>query len=170
MGARVGILAGMVVLAILLKTTVLPALAIASFRPDVLVLVVVAVALAEGPDSGIRLGFAAGLTQDLVSGGVALVGLGALVMMGVGWGAGRLRPYIVASEQVGAVLVSGLLAAAATLGFGLLGRVFGVVHPSPGRILLAMLVVGLYSAAVSPLVLRPVQALLKQFPPPSLAA
>jgi rod shape-determining protein MreD len=168
-GARVAILTGLVLVAILLKTTVLPEVAIASFRPDVLVLVVVAVALAEGPDSGIRLGFAAGLAQDLISGGLALVGVGALVLMGVGWAAGRLRPYIVASEQVGAVVVSGLLAAAATLGFGVLGRLFGVVHPSFGRILMAMAVVGLYSAAVSPLVLRPVQGLLKQFPPPSLA-
>ena len=40
-----------------------------------------------------------------------------------------------------------------------------MIQPSVGRILLATVVVGLYSAALSPLVLRPVQGLIKQFPP-----
>ena len=88
-GLRAGIFALLILLAILIKTIVLPAVAIGTFRPDVLVLVVVAVALVEGPDTGLRLGFAAGLTQDLLSGGAALVGLGALVMMGIGYAAGR---------------------------------------------------------------------------------
>ena len=169
MGARVGALAAVLLLAILLKTTVLPAVAVLGFRPDVLVLVVVAVALVEGPDSGIRIGFTAGLLQDMVSGGVALVGLSALVMMGAGWAAGRLRPYLAASEQNGAIVVSGLLAGATALASGVLGRLFDVVNPTVGRMLLAAVVVGLYSAAVSPLVLRPVQGLVKQLPPPSLA-
>jgi rod shape-determining protein MreD len=168
-GVRPVVFGVMVLLALLVKTTVLPAVAIATFRPDVLVLAVVAVALVEGPDSGIKLGFAAGLAQDLVSGGGALVGLGALVVMGAGWAAGRLRPYLAASRQAGAVAVCGLLAGGATLASGLLGRVFGVIQPSIGRILVAVVVVGLYSAAVSPLVLRPVQGLVRQFPPPSLA-
>ncbi len=168
MGIRAGIFGALIILAVLVKTTVLPAVAISSFRPDVLVLMVVAVALVEGPDTGIRLGFAAGLTQDMVSGGAALVGLGALVMMFTGYAAGRLRPYLASAEQAGAVAVSGALAGLATLGFGLLGRTFGVIQPSVGRILFATVVVGLYSAVLSPLVLRPVQGLVKQFPPPSM--
>lgn len=159
--------AGLIVLSILMKTIVLPTFAIGTFRPDVLVIVVVAVALMEGPDTGIRVGFAAGLVQDLVSGGAALVGLGALVMMAVGYAAGRSRPYLVAAEQVGSLVLCGVLAAAATLASGVLGRMFGVIDPSWGRILLATLVVGLYSAAVSPLVVRPTRTLMKQFPPPS---
>ena len=169
MPVRVGLFAGLIVVSIMAKTIVLPAVAISTFRPDVLVIVVVAVALMEGPDSGIRLGFAAGLVQDLVSGGAALVGVGALVMMGVGYAAGRSRPYLVAAQQTGAIALSGVLAATATLVSGLLGRALGVISPSLGRILLATIIVGLYSAAISPLVLRPTQRLLKQFPPPSLA-
>ncbi len=168
MGIRAAILGGLILLSILLKTTVLPTFAVSTFRPDVLVVMVVAVALVEGPDTGLRLGFAAGLAQDLISGGAALVGLGALVMMGTGYAAGRLRPYLAAAEQAGAITVSGVLAAGATLGFGILGRTFGVIQPSIGRVLFATLVVGLYSAIVSPLVLRPVQRLIKQFPPPSM--
>lgn len=169
MAVRVAVFAGLIVVSILAKTIVLPTFAISTFRPDVLVIAVVAVALIEGPDSGIRLGFAAGLVQDLVSGGVALVGVGALVMMAVGYAAGRSRPYLAAAQQTGAIALCGILAAAATLVSGLLGRMLGVIHPSIGRILFAALVVGLYSAAISPLVLRPTQQLIRQVPPASLA-
>jgi rod shape-determining protein MreD len=166
---RVALFAGLILTSILMKTIVLPAFAIGTFRPDVLVLVVVAVALVEGPDTGIRLGFAAGLVQDLVSGGGALVGVGALVMMGVGYAAGSSRPYLVAAQRTGAIALCGAMAAAATLASGVLGRMFGVIHPSFGRILLAAVVVGLYSALISPLVLGPIQRMIKQFPPASMA-
>lgn len=169
MPTRVALFGGMIVLSILVKTIVLPTFAIAGFRPDVLVVAIVAVALIEGPDSGLRLGFAAGLVQDLVSGGVALVGLGPLVLMAVGFIAGRSRPYLVSAERAGAIALCGALAAGATLASGLLGRMFGVIQPSIGRILLATVVVGLYSAAISPAVLGPAQRLMKQFPPASLA-
>ncbi|WP_370327947.1 rod shape-determining protein MreD [Euzebya sp.] len=167
MGVRVAAFGVMILLAILLKTTVLPAVAVAGFRPDVLVLVVVAIGLAEGPESGVRVGFAAGLVQDLISGGSALVGVGALVVMGAGYAAGRLRPYIAASAQTGPIVLSGGLTAAATAAFGMLGRMFGTTEPTLGRVLVATLVVGLYSAVVSPLVLRPVRSVLRQFPPAS---
>lgn len=170
MPLRIALFSGLIVLAILVRTIVLPAVAISTFRPDVLVLVVVAVALVEGPDSGIRLGFAAGLLQDLVSGGGALVGLGALVMMGVGYAAGTSRPYIAAAQRTGVIALCGALAGGATLASGVLGRMFGVIQPSLGRILFAVVVVGLYSAVVSPLVLGPTQRLVKQFPPASLAS
>lgn len=168
MGIRAAVFALLVLVAILLKTTVLPAVAINSFRPDVLVIVVVAAALIEGPDTGIRLGFAAGLVQDLISGEAALVGLGAVIMMATGYVAGRLRPYIVAAQFASSVALSGLLAGGATLAFGVLGRMFGVIQPSVARMVTAVIIVGLYSAAVSPLVLRPTRWLLRQFPPPAL--
>lgn len=169
MGVRTAVFGGLILMAILLKTTVLPVVAINTFRPDVLIVVVVGVALIEGPDTGIRVGFAAGLVQDLLSGGNALVGLGAVVMMAIGYAAGRLRPYIVAAERTGAIVLSGVMAAAGTLTVGFLGRAFGVIEPTVSRVLVASLIVGLYSTAVSPLVLRPTQWLIRQFPPSSLA-
>lgn len=169
MGARLAVFTGLIVLAILAKTILLPEVAIRTFRPDVLVLVVVAVALVEGTDSGIRLGFAAGLAQDLLSGGAALVGVGALVMMAVGYLAGRARPYLAAAETTGTIALAGALAGGATLAAGILGRMLGTISPSIGRIVAATLIVGLYSAAVSPLVLRPTQRLVRQVPPASLA-
>lgn len=170
MPIRVAAFAGLILISLLFKTALLPLFAILSFRPDVLIIMVVAVALAEGPDMGIKLGFAAGLTQDLISGQAALVGLGALVVMAAGYTAGRMRPYIVASERTGSIVLAGSLSAAATLISGLLGKTFGVIEPSVARVLLATVVVGLYSALVAPLVIRPTKWLIKQVPPPSLAS
>ncbi|MBA2528472.1 MAG: rod shape-determining protein MreD, partial [Euzebyales bacterium] len=55
-------MAGTVLLtALLLQTVVLPAVAVAGWRPDLVGLTVVAFALADGPDTGARYGFTAGL-------------------------------------------------------------------------------------------------------------
>lgn len=164
MGVRIVALSGLVLLALLVKTTVLPAIAIAGARPDVLVLVVVGVALLDGPDTGLRLGFAAGLTQDLISGSATLVGLGALVLMGAGYAAGRLRPYLASSRRLGAFAAGGVIAAGVTAVYGLVGSTLDVVTASLGQILLATILVGLYSAAAGPVVLRPTQAVMRQFP------
>lgn len=167
MGVRFAALTALVLVALLLKTIVTPAVAIAGYRPDVLTLVVVAVALMEGADSGLRFGFAAGLAQDLISGGNALVGLWAIVLMAVGYGAGLAKPYLASSQQSAAILVAGAMAAAATLGYGILGKLFAVIGASWPQVASATLLVGLYSAAVAPLVMRPAQGLMKQFPPRS---
>lgn len=164
MGARVAAMAVLVLAALLLKTIVLPTFAVAGFRPDVLVVVLVGVGLMEGPDTGLRMGFLAGLAQDLVSGGDALVGLWALVLMAVGWVAGQARPYIATSQRVGAILLCGVLSAVATLGYGVLGRLFAVVGVTWGQVLFGALVVGLYSCLIAPLVLRPTRSVMRQFP------
>lgn len=167
MPVRVVVMGLLVLLALLVKTIVLPAVAIGSYRPDVVTLVVVGVALLEGPDSGLRLGFATGLAQDLVSGGEALVGVGALVMMGVGYAAGRLKPFIVSAPRSGGIVVAGLAAGAATFATGVLGRLLGTVSASLGAVLVATITVGVYSALVAPLVLPGTQRVMRQFPPAS---
>ncbi|AXV06211.1 Rod shape-determining protein MreD [Euzebya pacifica] len=164
MPARIVAITALIVGALLVKTIVAPTFAVAGYRPDVLVLVVVGIALLDGPDTGLRLGFGAGLAQDLLSGTGALVGLWALVLMVVGYAAGAAKPYLASSQQAGALALSGVLAAIATLGYGVLGKVFGVVEAGWNHVLAATIVVGLYTAVISPLVVRPTQAVIKQFP------
>lgn len=165
MPVRVLVMGLMVLLALLLKTTVLPTVAVSGYRPDALLLVVVSVALLEGPDSGLRLGFAAGLTQDLVSGGAALVGVGAIVGMATGYAAGRLKPFIVSAPRAGAVVAAGALVAAATLLTGLAGRFFGTYAVAVPTVVNATIIVGLYSAVFAPVAIPAVQWVMRQFPP-----
>ena len=165
MGVRIALMAALVLLALVLKVEVLPAFAVAGWRPDLLAAVVAAIALLEGPDTGLRLGFAAGLAQDLVSGTDELVGMWALVLLLGGYLAGVARPYITATPLVGGVVVTAAVAGGGHLAYGLLNRLFGAnVLPAP-EVLRGVLIVTVYTALLAPLVLRPVQALMRQHPP-----
>lgn len=121
-----GVAFGLVlVTALLLQTVVAPVVAIAGVAPDLVVLTVLVLALIEGPGTGMRYGFAAGLALDLLATGDAIVGTSALVLLGAGYVAGAVRPFLTGSLLVGHVLVagigSGLVVAAATLLEVLLG-------------------------------------------------
>jgi rod shape-determining protein MreD len=58
--------------------------------PDLVLVLVTALAMAQGPLAGLVIGFAAGLCLDLAPPGSALIGQYALVFCLVGWVAGRL--------------------------------------------------------------------------------
>ncbi len=58
--------------------------------PDLVLVLVAALAVAEGPLTGLIVGFAAGLCLDLAPPGSALVGQYALVFCVTGWAVGRL--------------------------------------------------------------------------------
>ena len=77
----------------LAHATLAPALRIADVAPDIPLIMVVLLALRRGPEFGCAAGFAAGLLQDVASGG--LLGVQALTKALVGFGlgasAGRLR-------------------------------------------------------------------------------
>jgi rod shape-determining protein MreD len=60
--------------------------------PDLVLVLVCALAMASDPVNGMVIGFAAGLSLDLAPPGSALVGQYALVFCLAGWAAGRLRP------------------------------------------------------------------------------
>jgi rod shape-determining protein MreD len=97
-------LAAIVVAAVLLQTTVLAGVQVAGVRPDVLVLVVVAVAMASGPTSGAAFGFATGLVADLL--------------------VGMARVYVTSPRPVVHLALAAAASLASTWSAGLLLRVF----------------------------------------------
>lgn len=106
-GSRVLLGVVTLVTALLLQTTVLARLPLPGGPPDLLLVVVVAFAVAEGPLSGTVTGFAAGLLADL--GSDHELGRLALVYVLVGYGAGLL-----ATDRPRSVLLPfGAVAAAA---------------------------------------------------------
>lgn len=167
--ARLAVLTALVALALLLKTAVLPAVAVAGWRPDVVALLVASAALRDGPDTGLRLGFAAGLAQDLLSSGSTLVGLWALVLLLGGYVAGLARPYTTAAPLAAGTAVNGGVAAGVTLLYGLLARLLGGATIPMATLAAGTVTVGVYSTAVAPAVLLGVGWLLRAFPPPAQA-
>jgi rod shape-determining protein MreD len=79
--------------------------------PDLVLVLVCALALASGPVNGMLIGFAAGLCVDLAPPGSQLVGQYALIFCLAGWVAGRLRPVAGRTGRHSAGLVASALAA-----------------------------------------------------------
>ncbi|HUH07032.1 MAG TPA: rod shape-determining protein MreD [Egibacteraceae bacterium] len=161
--ARVAMMAAVALTALLITTVMLPAFAIADWAPDLVALTVIAFAMSDGPETGARYGFAAGLLADLVSGGSLLLGQSALVLALVGYVVGLARPYLAGETMVSRAAAAGAAAAIVIAGHGLLGLLLEVGTVTFADLLKGMLIVGLYSAAVVPLVLRPVASLTSRF-------
>lgn len=149
---------------LLLATVVAPSVAIAGYRPELLVLLVAAFAYHDGPASGARIGFSAGLAGDLLSGASGPVGMGALILLLVGHGAGVLRPYLSGTALAGQVALAAGATVAAVLGHGFAGL---LLESSPADPLLALrtaLAMAAYNAILAPFVFRAAGAVSVRFP------
>ena len=119
--ARTALAVALVAVALALQVTLFSRLPLPGATPDVLLLVVVALALAYGPGFGLVCGFAAGLAADLVPPSDHEAGRWALVLTLVGYLAGLGRDssrrsafvplVVVAAAGGGAVLLYAALGA-----------------------------------------------------------
>jgi rod shape-determining protein MreD len=92
--------------------------------PDLVLVVVVAMALASGPRDGAIIGFAAGLALDIAPPASNLLGQSALVFCLVGYGCGRLRAVLERSAWLPLAGVA-VGAAAGEVLYALVGLIFG---------------------------------------------
>lgn len=155
MSARVVALGSVLFIALLVQSVVAPALDVGGWRPDVVLLTVVGLAIADGHGTGARYGFAAGLSADLLSGGNHLVGLSALVFLLVGDGVGRLRPYLSGTGAVGEMVIGAI---AGGVAFGLFGGLSLLLDL--GQFTVVLLLEGLVATALWTGLLAPVFARL----------
>ena len=113
-GAKLGArLAALVIVGVVVQTTAVSQLPIAGANADLSPLLVMAVGLLCGSLAGGCFGFGVGLFFDIVA--LQTLGVSSLVLLGVGYGAGRLRE---ARDPEG-TLVPLAVGAAATLTFAL---------------------------------------------------
>src|SRR5215469_2413133 len=114
-----------VLAAIVLQVTVLNNLPFpGGFPPNLVLVVVVAMALASGPLEGAVIGFAAGLAVDIAPPATDLLGQSALVFCLVGYGCGKLRGTLERSAWLPVAGVA-LGAAAGEALYALVGLTFG---------------------------------------------
>lgn len=162
--ARVAMMGLVLVSALLLGTVVLSAVSFGGWQPDLVVLTVVGFALADGAGTGARYGFVAGLAVDLLSVGTQLVGTAALVLLGIGYASGVLRPYLSATGLTGQVALASTASAVAIVGYGLLGQLLEVAPSGLLAVVQSALATGVYNAVLAPLVLVPIGALCRTLP------
>lgn len=163
MTARIAVFGLIAFVTLLLQAVVAPIIAVAGWPPDLVLAVVVAVAVVEGPATGARFGFVAGMGVDLLSGGAHLVGLTALVLLLVGEGVGRVRPYLGGTQQAAALVLG---AAAGIVAFGLFGGMsllLDIRRFSAGFIIEGLVANALWAAVATPVVTLPVRAIARRF-------
>lgn len=116
---RVVVAAVLLTAALAVQVTVLNRLPLPGATPDLLLLVVVALALAHGPTSGVAVGFAAGLAVDLVPPADHEIGRWAFVLTVVGYLAGLAQAETRRSAFVPLVVVATAAAGSVLLYAGL---------------------------------------------------
>jgi rod shape-determining protein MreD len=158
-----------VVTAAVLQTALFPSLTLLGFRPDLLLLVVVAIALHEGPVSGAALGAFAGLVTDLLV-TQAPLGLGVLVFAAIGHGVGQARPYLAPGSISAPLLLAFTSGVTGTAAYGALASLLGDDRVTSRLLLQASLAVGLYNTLLAPIVLGVVRRLFERFPMASARA
>ena len=150
---RAALAAALLLLAVLIQVTLLSDLPWpGAAGPDLVLVVVVALALTGGPVEGMLAGFCAGLALDLAPPATHLIGQYALVFCLVGYGCGRIGGHLGESAwaPIGVVAIG---SAAGELLFALTGMIFGdldVTWSAVGHVLPASV---LYDVLLSPFVL-----------------
>lgn len=165
MTGRVAALAALAVVAIVLATVVAPTFALGAVRPDLVLLSVVVVALADGAGTGSRYGFSVGLLADLLSGGAGLVGVGAFVLLVVGYLVGATRPYLAGSEWVAQLTTVVGATLLAVLAQGFLAVLLGTSTVPFGALAATATGAALYHLLLVPVLVRPVAALYRRVDP-----
>ena len=89
---RVGVSMALVALALVVQASVLARLPLPGATPDLVLLGVVGLGLAYGPNAGLMIGFGAGLAADLAPPAAHEAGRWALVLTLIGYAAGLARP------------------------------------------------------------------------------
>ncbi len=150
---RAALAAALLLLAILIQVTLVTNLPWpGAAGPDLVLVVVVALALTGGPVEGMLAGFCAGLALDVAPPATHLIGQYALVFCLVGYGCGRVGGHL--SESVWAPMgVVAIGSAAGELLFALTGMIFGdldVTWSAVGHVLPASVA---YDVLLSPFVL-----------------
>lgn len=164
---RVALAAASVSLALALELSVAPRLHLPYAVPDLVLLVVLALAASWGTVRGAVYGFALGLVQDVAPPSLSALGRRALVLAVVGALAGRA-----AREVRRSALRTSLLAGAYALGATLLNLLIGATLGDgtglsrPGLVL-ALGATALYTAVATPFVVPGLAALARRVDAPS---
>ena len=149
-----------VFVAMLIQVGLAPYIAIGGVVPNILLLVVVTLALVEGPTAGATAGFAAGLMFDLL--GYGPVGPMALVLTITGYMAGQLHENMFAEGWLLPLTVLGIASLSSALAYGVLLALLGTGGSFWSALFTKMLPEAVYDTALALLVYPGLARFLRQ--------
>jgi rod shape-determining protein MreD len=160
---RAFLLSLLVITGLVIETSVLGEATLGGAKPQVLLVITVALAMGEGPALGAGFGFAAGLASDLMTG--LPVGLTALTYTVVGYAVGAIRAQV----QTPTAWLPAAMEFAATLGgmllYGVLSLLLGQESLGGHTLVLNALLASCYSALLTPFLYPVVRGLGSRFRP-----
>lgn len=159
--SRVLLTVALVLTAAVLQATVVNRLPLPGTGPDLVLLVVIAIALVVGPTAAAVIGFGAGLLVDLMPQTATEVGRWALVMCVVGYLAGQIELDVRRPVWTVMATVAGL-SALATLLFAGVGLLFGDPRLEPSVVVATAVSTVLYDLLLAPFVIPGVMALTRR--------
>ncbi len=142
--------AGAIVAAVVLQVGIAPHIVIGGVVPNILLLVVVTLALVQGPRAGTIAGFSTGLLFDLM--GTAPIGPAALVFCVVGFLAGSLQANTFAEGWLLPLLILFIASLTAEVSYSIVLAVLGEGGFGVGTVFGVMLPGAVYNAALAVLV------------------
>lgn len=166
--SRTGLVGVVILVAVLLQVAVFSLFSVNGVVPNLALLVVVAAAVARGPQFGAFVGFFAGLLLDLAPPADHVAGRWALAFVLVAILAGRVRADARRSPIAGLVTVA-VCSFVATSVFALTGQLLGDHALPPGEVLQVIGVALLWDVVMAPLVLPLLLALFAKTRPSELA-
>ena len=150
--SRTGLVGIVILVAVLLQVAVFSLFSVNGVVPNLALLVVVAAAVARGPQFGAFVGFFAGLLLDLAPPADHVAGRWALAFVLVAVLAGRVRADARRSPVAGLVTVA-VCSFVATSVFALTGQLLGDHALPPGEVLQVIGIALLWDVVMAPLVL-----------------
>lgn len=161
---RAGLMALLVLTAVLVQLTVLPLLGLPGATPDLIAVTVIGLGLVGGPVRGTIAGFAAGLLLDLLPPADGVLGLSAVLLVVVGYLAGLLGQT--ERSPLSSVLLTGVLCGGIVIGYALVGGVVADPRVSWERVPGLLLTQVLYAVVLAPFVLALITWLWRKVDPP----
>jgi rod shape-determining protein MreD len=151
------------VTAISLQGALLSRLTFLGPHPDLVLVVVLSIAMYDGPLAGAVCGFAAGFAVDLLSDHV--LGVGALALCLAGWATGTVRDYYDRFSATTPIVIVAIGSAGATLFLGGVLKLLGDPRITWSGLAADVPRIALYDAVLTPFVFAAVSALNRRADP-----
>jgi rod shape-determining protein MreD len=165
---RTGVVGAVVLFAVILQVAVFNLFSVNGVVPNLVLLVVVAAAIARGPQFGAVVGFAGGMLLDLAPPAEHVAGRWALALVLVAILAGRVRSDARRSPLAGLATVA-VCSFIATSVFALSGAVLGDHALPVGEMVQVIGIALLWDVVVAPLLLPGLMGLFERTRPAELA-
>ncbi len=146
---RIVSIAGVIITALLLQSTVFAQIKLLGVKPELLYLVTIVVAILEGPQEGAIVGFAGGMAQDFLLNSPK--GITALTLTLLGYTMGLARQYIVSPSPLLPTMLVGAGTAVGTAFYQVMAVLLGQYEEPLGYAIKVSLLTGLYGAILTPI-------------------